>query len=64
MKLQLQTRKLTPEAFYRICDVHQKREIQIAVFKLGLKNLGLLLSEAQQARLVSVLDEDLSGQIS
>lgn len=56
--------KLTPEAFYRVCDYNYAREVSTGDFKNKIKELELGLGEKCLHRLVSVLDEDFNGSIS
>mmetsp|Transcript_40469 Transcript_40469/g.38965 ORF Transcript_40469/g.38965 Transcript_40469/m.38965 type:complete len:107 (-) Transcript_40469:80-400(-) len=57
-------KKITPEAFYRICDSEYKNEVRNDVFKDNMVKLGLQLSRGQLSRLIMILDEDVEGTIT
>jgi hypothetical protein len=65
MKLRLfQKCGLTPEAFFRACDLKYTKEIPASLFKLELEKRGLNLSRGQLARIELILDEDMNGTIT
>ena len=63
-KQQLQQKGgLTPEAFFRACDVNYEQRVTSAFFKSQLYKFNLQLSRGQMSRLVLILDEDMEGTI-
>lgn len=55
---------MTPEAFFRIADRDQTQSVSPAEFKDAVKNLRINLERSQIQRILMVLDEDVSGEIS
>ena len=56
--------KLTPEAFFRVCDYSYRRELSTGDFRKKLSELELGLSEKCVHHLVSIMDESFSGAIT
>ena len=56
----LKAKKMTPEAFFRICDKAYARKISIEDFKANLDVFKLRLSPTQTERLMYILNEDCS----
>ena len=56
----LQAKDMTPESFFRICDVAYARKISIEIFRQALVKYKLRLSPAQTSRLEYIFNEDCS----
>jgi Ca2+-binding EF-hand superfamily protein len=61
---QLKAKRISPEAFFRMCDSGYKKEITYEAFRFGINKLGLKLSKTQLMRLEYVVDEDGSKKIT
>ena len=61
---QLKAKKITPEAFFRLCDANYTRNVPKEVFVQTMQNMGIRLSATQTKRLVMLFDENLSNTIS
>ena len=64
LKSRLKKKGLTPEAFFRVCDIEMKKSIPVDRFKSMLNNFKLELSRGQISRLALILDEDMEGNIT
>jgi len=63
-KTRLAKRGMTPEAFFRTCDVEYTKSVPVNKFKAMLQNFKLELSRGQVSRLSLILDEDQEGNIT
>jgi len=57
-------KRITPEAFFRIADRDQTQTITPAEFKEALSTLKINMERSQMQRILMILDEDVSGEIS
>ena len=55
---------MTPEGFFRTCDMGYKKTITVDTFKNMLNNFNLQLTRGQVSRLALILDEDMEGNIT
>ena len=60
----LQAKKLTPEAFYRICDMGYQKSISKERFTEVANMLGLKLNSSTLRRLILIFDEDVNDRIT
>lgn len=56
--------QMTPEGFFRSCDVMYKQSVPVDDFKYKVKELNLGMDERSLSKLVQILDEDFNGDIS
>lgn len=56
--------KLTPEAFFRVCDYSYMKEVSSMDFKNKIKEYELGLDEKTIIRICATLDEDFNGFIT
>ena len=56
---QLADKKLTPEAFFRVCDQYNELKVPVPTFTKKLTDFGIVLTSGQQQRIINILDEDL-----
>eukprot|EP00347_Sterkiella_histriomuscorum_P015188 403357982 len=63
-KNQLVKKRITPEAFFRICDLEGLQTITVNHFKQCIERYQLKFSRGQMSRLVMILDEDMEGTIT
>jgi len=61
---QLKAKRITPEAFFRICDVSYARSVSADQFKEQMETLNIRLTNTQQQRLMLILDENFTGRIT
>lgn len=61
---QLYKKNLTPEEFFRAIDSKNQGQIENEKFKRALDKMKLLTNEHQIKTLISIIDEDFSGDIS
>lgn len=60
---QLKAKRMTPEAFFRICDVSYSKSVPVDNFKQQVELQGLRLTRSQMDRLILLLDENMTGAI-
>lgn len=63
-KTRLARKNLTPEAFFRLCDEQYEKKVSKQRFQQMLKTINLQLNARQVNRLILIIDEDISGEIS
>ena len=57
--------QMTPEEFYRTCDITYQMVIPVSVFESKLKSFNYFdISEKNIQRLIRILDEDMEGNIT
>lgn len=56
--------KLTPEAFFRLCDADYEKAISCERFMSMLKQLNLVTAKSSLERLCAIFDEDLNEEIT
>lgn len=61
---QLKGRRITPEAFYRMCDINSSKKIPNETFAQCIRDFGIKMTELQIKRLLLLLDESFDNQIA
>jgi Ca2+-binding EF-hand superfamily protein len=61
---ELKLKAITPEAFFRMADQDSSGAVTPGEFKAVLHELKIKLERSQVSRILMILDEDLSGEIS
>lgn len=56
--------KISPEAFYRICDIEYQQTVTTSDFKKEVDKHDLGISEQNINRLITIFDEDHEGNIT
>jgi Ca2+-binding EF-hand superfamily protein len=60
----LEKLKMTPEAFFRLCDADYEKAITTDKFMSMLKQLNLVTGKSSLERLCTIFDEDLNDEIT
>ena len=55
---------MTPESFFRMCDMDNARLIQVADFRKQIQSVKLVIPRRTVDRLVAALDANLDGVIT
>jgi Ca2+-binding EF-hand superfamily protein len=61
---QLRAKRLTPEAFFRVCDTDYCHTVTQEHFITKMDELRLKLSPTQSKRLMLLLDENFTGSVT
>jgi Ca2+-binding EF-hand superfamily protein len=63
-RTRLEKKGLTPEGFFRLCDLEYKKTITVEAFKRQAVKMKLGLTKGQLARIALILDENMEQNIT